>query len=190
MFSDTTHPAAGHSTPQSVTALPAIPVRDGSCDTIHGFSDIRLRDLEESLPNKQKVCLPMLRLLRFVDAAACTVVSVPVLQVIRSLLSNTKYVIVVEHDLSVLDYLSDWICCLYGKPGAYGVVTMPFGCGLTAWQDRITHFFLQEASKQSTAIYFMSFRRCFTFVCCNLQFAALAAHVDLTISHEHKQSRN
>lgn len=34
--------------------------------------------------------------------------------------------IVVEHDLSVLDYLSDFICCLYGKPGAYGVVTLPF----------------------------------------------------------------
>jgi len=36
------------------------------------------------------------------------------------------YVIVVEHDLSVLDYLSDFICVLYGVPGAYGVVTMPF----------------------------------------------------------------
>jgi ATP-binding cassette subfamily E protein 1 len=35
-------------------------------------------------------------------------------------------VIVVEHDLSVLDYLSDFICCLYGKPSAYGVVTLPF----------------------------------------------------------------
>lgn len=34
--------------------------------------------------------------------------------------------VVVEHDLSVLDYLSDYICCLYGVPGAYGVVTMPF----------------------------------------------------------------
>jgi len=45
---------------------------------------------------------------------------------IRSLLKSTKYVIVVEHDLSVLDYLSDFICCLYGKPGAYGVVTLPF----------------------------------------------------------------
>ena len=31
-----------------------------------------------------------------------------------------------EHDLSVLDYLSDFICVLYGVPGAYGVVTMPF----------------------------------------------------------------
>lgn len=49
-----------------------------------------------------------------------------VLQVIRDLLAPDKYVIVVEHDLSVLDYLSDFICCLYGKPGAYGVVTLPF----------------------------------------------------------------
>ncbi|KAM7252319.1 hypothetical protein ACFE04_024202 [Oxalis oulophora] len=47
-------------------------------------------------------------------------------RVIRSLLRPNSYVIVVEHDLSVLDYLSDFICCLYGKPGAYGVVTLPF----------------------------------------------------------------
>lgn len=45
---------------------------------------------------------------------------------IRSLLGDDRYIIVVEHDLSVLDYLSDYICCLYGSPGAYGVVTMPF----------------------------------------------------------------
>jgi len=47
-------------------------------------------------------------------------------RVIRALLSEKVYVVVVEHDLSVLDYLSDFICCLYGTPGAYGVVTMPF----------------------------------------------------------------
>lgn len=46
---------------------------------------------------------------------------------IRNLVEATKYVIVVEHDLAVLDYLSDYICCLYGVPGAYGVVTMPAG---------------------------------------------------------------
>ena len=45
---------------------------------------------------------------------------------IRSLLGDSKYVIVVEHDLSLLDYLSDYICCLYGVPSAYGVVTLPF----------------------------------------------------------------
>jgi ATP-binding cassette subfamily E protein 1 len=33
---------------------------------------------------------------------------------------------VVEHDLSILDYLSDFICVLYGMPSAYGVVTLPF----------------------------------------------------------------
>ncbi|KAI4104379.1 MAG: hypothetical protein L6R37_003278 [Teloschistes peruensis] len=44
---------------------------------------------------------------------------------IRSLLRPDDYVIVVEHDLSVLDYLSDFICVLYGKPAVYGVVTLP-----------------------------------------------------------------
>ncbi|EPZ31898.1 ABC transporter E family member 2 [Rozella allomycis CSF55] len=47
-------------------------------------------------------------------------------RVIRSLLRPDAYVIVVEHDLSVLDYLSDFVCCLYGVPSVYGVVTMPF----------------------------------------------------------------
>jgi len=45
---------------------------------------------------------------------------------IRNLIHPDKFIIVVEHDLSVLDYLSDFVCCLYGVPGAYGVVTMPF----------------------------------------------------------------
>jgi ATP-binding cassette subfamily E protein 1 len=48
-------------------------------------------------------------------------------KVIRGLLEAKTYVVVVEHDLSVLDYLSDFVCVLYGVPGAYGVVTMPFG---------------------------------------------------------------
>jgi len=46
-------------------------------------------------------------------------------RLIRSLLRPDCYVIVVEHDLSVLDYLSDFICLLYGKPAVYGVVTHP-----------------------------------------------------------------
>lgn len=37
-----------------------------------------------------------------------------------------RYVLVVEHDLAVLDYLSDYVSVLYGSPGGYGVVTMPF----------------------------------------------------------------
>ena len=46
-------------------------------------------------------------------------------RMIRSVLNADTYVVVVEHDLSILDYLSDFVCCLYGTPGAYGVVTMP-----------------------------------------------------------------
>jgi len=46
---------------------------------------------------------------------------------IRSLLTADNYVIVVEHDLAVLDYMSDFICMLYGQPGGYGVVTFPAG---------------------------------------------------------------
>eukprot|EP00834_Sanchytrium_tribonematis_P008403 NODE_973_length_2818_cov_1.048547.p1 type:complete len:496 gc:universal NODE_973_length_2818_cov_1.048547:1113-2600(+) len=45
---------------------------------------------------------------------------------IRMLLNQDRYVICVEHDLSVLDYLSDFVCVLYGMPSAYGVVTMPY----------------------------------------------------------------
>lgn len=46
-------------------------------------------------------------------------------ELIRSVLNSTTYVICVEHDLSVLDYLSDFICLLYGAPSVYGVVTLP-----------------------------------------------------------------
>lgn len=35
-------------------------------------------------------------------------------RMIRSMLGTDNYVIVVEHDLSILDYLSDFICVLYG----------------------------------------------------------------------------
>jgi ATP-binding cassette subfamily E protein 1 len=46
---------------------------------------------------------------------------------IRSIPAPDNFTIVVEHDLSVLDYLSDFVCCLYGKASIYGVVTAPFG---------------------------------------------------------------
>ena len=46
-------------------------------------------------------------------------------RMIRSQLAPQTYVICVEHDLAILDYLSDFICCLYGTPDAYGVVTFP-----------------------------------------------------------------
>ena len=45
---------------------------------------------------------------------------------IRSIVRPDNYVICVEHDLSILDYLSDSICVLYGTPGAYGIVSLPY----------------------------------------------------------------
>jgi len=41
--------------------------------------------------------------------------------VIRDL--KNKFVFVVEHDLVVLDYLSDYVHVIYGKPGAYGIIS-------------------------------------------------------------------
>jgi len=50
-----------------------------------------------------------------------------VARVIRSLAGDGKYVIVVEHDLAVLDYISDQVCIFYGKPGVYGIVSRVHG---------------------------------------------------------------
>uniref|UniRef100_A0AC35TZ53 RNase L inhibitor n=1 Tax=Rhabditophanes sp. KR3021 TaxID=114890 RepID=A0AC35TZ53_9BILA len=48
-------------------------------------------------------------------------------EAIRKTVKADNYVLVVEHDLAVLDYLSDFVCCLYGAPTIYGVVTLPSG---------------------------------------------------------------
>ncbi|HDI01749.1 MAG TPA: ribosome biogenesis/translation initiation ATPase RLI [Candidatus Bathyarchaeota archaeon] len=46
---------------------------------------------------------------------------------IRALASEGKAVIVAEHDLAVLDYLSDKICLIYGSPGVYGIISHVHG---------------------------------------------------------------
>jgi ATP-binding cassette, sub-family E, member 1 len=48
-----------------------------------------------------------------------------VAKVIQELAKEGKNVMVVEHDMTLLDYLSDYICVLYGEPGAYGIVSDP-----------------------------------------------------------------
>ncbi|MDE1814144.1 MAG: ribosome biogenesis/translation initiation ATPase RLI [Thaumarchaeota archaeon] len=45
-----------------------------------------------------------------------------VARVIQDLAKAGKSVMVVEHDLTLLDYLSDFIEILYGEPAAYGIV--------------------------------------------------------------------
>jgi ATP-binding cassette subfamily E protein 1 len=42
-------------------------------------------------------------------------------------LANKKAVMVVEHDLALLDLLAETIHLIYGTPGAYGVITHPKG---------------------------------------------------------------
>jgi len=46
---------------------------------------------------------------------------------IRELKDSDKTVIVAEHDLAIIDYLSDQICVFYGEPGVYGVVSHVHG---------------------------------------------------------------
>lgn len=46
---------------------------------------------------------------------------------IRTLIDTNKYIIAIEHDLSILDYLSDSVCLLYGEASVFGVVTLPYG---------------------------------------------------------------
>lgn len=46
-----------------------------------------------------------------------------VARVIRGLAKQNKSVMVVEHDLTLLDFLSDYIEVVYGEPAAYGIVS-------------------------------------------------------------------
>ena len=46
-----------------------------------------------------------------------------VAKVIQDLAKEGKSVMVVEHDMALLDYLSDYIHILYGEAGAYGIVS-------------------------------------------------------------------
>lgn len=60
-----------------------------------------------------------------------------VARTIKQLADDGKSVMVVEHDLTLLDYLSDYIHILYGEPGAYGIVAPIQGTrvGINAFLD-------------------------------------------------------
>ena len=42
-------------------------------------------------------------------------------------LGTTKSVVVIEHDLAILDYVTEQLHLLYGEPNAYGIVSQPLG---------------------------------------------------------------
>ena len=46
---------------------------------------------------------------------------------IRELSTPKNYIYVVEHDVSILDYITDIISIMYGESGAYGVISKPYG---------------------------------------------------------------
>jgi len=54
---------------------------------------------------------------------------------IRELLPKNSYVVVVEHDLAVLDYVSDNVVIMYGEPGVYGFCSKLYSVG-----SGINHF--------------------------------------------------
>ncbi len=58
-------------------------------------------------------------------------------RLIRSRVRASKYFIVIEHDLAMLDYLSDYVHVIYGEPGVYGIVSQPYGVrvGINAFLD-------------------------------------------------------
>ncbi|MEM0453546.1 MAG: ribosome biogenesis/translation initiation ATPase RLI [Sulfolobales archaeon] len=47
---------------------------------------------------------------------------------IREIIKN-KYVIVVEHDLTILDYVSDYVSIVYGEPGVFGIFSKVYSVG-------------------------------------------------------------
>ena len=56
---------------------------------------------------------------------------------IRSLVDDGRAVLIVEHDLIVLDYLTDSVHIMYGKPAGYGIVSLPRGTrvGINTYLD-------------------------------------------------------
>lgn len=50
-----------------------------------------------------------------------------VARTIRSLKDLQKIIVVAEHDLAIIDYLSDQICVFYGEPAVYGIVSHVHG---------------------------------------------------------------
>jgi len=60
-----------------------------------------------------------------------------VARLISRLAREGKGVLVVEHDLSILDYLSDFVYVFYGAPGVYGIVSHRYSTrvGINAFLD-------------------------------------------------------
>lgn len=56
---------------------------------------------------------------------------------IREYVPNKAYTIVVEHDLTMVDYIADLVSVVYGEPGVYGIYSKVYSVG-----SGINHFLL------------------------------------------------
>ncbi|MDA4117945.1 MAG: ribosome biogenesis/translation initiation ATPase RLI [Thaumarchaeota archaeon] len=58
-------------------------------------------------------------------------------RLIRSIAEKGRYVLLVEHDMTFLDYASDYVQIVYGEPGVYGIVSSlyPSRSGINALLD-------------------------------------------------------
>ncbi len=56
---------------------------------------------------------------------------------IKQLSNDDSYVFVVEHDLSIMDYIADYVCIFYGTETVFGVVSEPMnqGDGINIYLD-------------------------------------------------------
>ncbi|MEM4332201.1 MAG: ribosome biogenesis/translation initiation ATPase RLI [Candidatus Micrarchaeia archaeon] len=92
-----------------------------------GFIKSKLSSLSGGELQKVAIAAAMLReaSLYFFDEPSIYLDIYERMRVAREIafLSQSKPVIVVEHDLALLDYLADYAYVLYGEPGVYGVVS-------------------------------------------------------------------
>lgn len=58
---------------------------------------------------------------------------------------ENKYIFVIDHDLSILDYTCDVMSIIYGKPGAYGIVSSSYPCS-----EAINMFFEGRIAQENT----------------------------------------
>lgn len=48
-------------------------------------------------------------------------------KLIKELLPKTSYAFVIEHDIALLDYLSENVFVIYGEPGVFGIISKSYG---------------------------------------------------------------
>jgi len=59
------------------------------------------------------------------------------IKTLNTMTEKERYIVVIEHDLAILDYIADHVCIMYGTPSAYGIVSQPLGTanGINIYYD-------------------------------------------------------